>query len=96
MSAPFLAVNHNTAIAQRQFAVSLSRSNLIRKHTAHLHLTIIRQNTLAEIHHTPTFGDNTSSPLSIFTYRPPASLRPMQFVEMLLWISSRKIKQIRI
>ena len=92
MAAIFLAVEFETAIAQREFPVCLAGSDRVGQHATHLVLAIVGDNFFAEIHHTATFGLNPSALFGIRLDGFPACLVRHKSLEMLLRIAARQIQ----
>ena len=90
----FFAVELETSIAQREFAVCLASADRVGQYTTHRILAIIRHDALAEIHHATAFCYNSASPFGIVFDGFATSLVSHQRLQMLFRIAPRQIQQV--
>ena len=96
MSAIFLSVEFETSIAQREFPVCLARCDGVGQYATHLVLPVIRNDLLAQIHHTATFGLNASASFCVFLDGFATGFVLYQCFQMLLRITAWQIEQVDI
>ena len=94
MSAILLAVEHETAISQREFAVGGSCRNGVGQDVAHGIFAAIGNDALAKIHHAAALGNYASALFSKLSDGFAAGFVADQRLQMLLRIASGQIEHV--
>jgi hypothetical protein len=89
-----LAVEDEAPIAQRQSAVGSAGRDAIGQHTAHRVCPVIGDDVLAQIHHATTFGDDTSSFLSVCLDGHATGFIARECFQVFFRIATRQIQQV--
>ena len=96
MPAVFLAIEHEAAVTQREFAILLAGCDGVRQHTAHGKFALVGDNLLTQVHHSTALGDDVSPTLGILLDGTSSRLGLYQCLKMLLGITAWKIEQCHI
>ena len=91
MPSILLAVEFKAAIAKRELTVCSAGCDGVGEHTTHGIITLVSNDTLAEIHHPTTLGNDPASLLCIVLDSFAAGFILHQRLQMLLWIAARQI-----
>ena len=94
MPSILLAVEFKATIAKREPAVCFAGCDGVGQHATHGIVALVSNDTLAEIHHPTTLGDDPASLFRIVLDGFAAGFIQRQRLQMLLRIAARQIEQV--